>query len=51
MDKTLQEEEDTDTFLTDIAEQHINMEAEEEDENEDDENDETEKPKVSASSF
>lgn len=51
LDKTLQEEEDTDTLLTDIAEQHINMEAEEEDENEDDENDETEKPKVSASSF
>ena len=51
LDKTLQEEEDTDTLLTDIAEQHINMEAEEEGEGEDDENDETEKPKVSATAF
>ena len=32
LDKTLQEEEDTDRLLTDIAESDINMEAEEEDE-------------------
>jgi len=30
LDKTLQEEEETDSLLTDIAEQHINIEAEEE---------------------
>jgi len=48
LDKTLQEEEDTDSLLTDIAEQHINMEAEEEDESDDDE---TEKAKVSATAF
>jgi ferritin-like metal-binding protein YciE len=30
LDKTLAEEEETDSLLTDIAEQHINMEAEEE---------------------
>jgi ferritin-like metal-binding protein YciE len=32
LDKTLQEEEETDHLLTDIAESHINFEAEEEDE-------------------
>ena len=32
LDKTLQEEEDTDRHLTDIAESYINFEAEEEDE-------------------
>jgi len=31
LDKTLQEEEDTDRLLTDIAEQHINLDAEAED--------------------
>jgi ferritin-like metal-binding protein YciE len=40
LDKTLQEEEETDSLLTDIAETHINMEAEEEDENEGKEEDE-----------
>ncbi len=50
LDKTLNEEEETDRLLTDIAENDINIEAEEEDEGEESE-EEIEMASVSASAF